>query len=218
MRHLVNALARSRPLRAAVFAASVTGPVWAHHPMGGALPATAWTGLLSGLGHPVIEVDHLLFLLGAATVAALARLLPWRAFWLLGIYAAAGAAGTFLRIPGTELAFAELAVAASLLVTAVWLWGRQPQAAWSWAVFASTGGFFHGYAYGEAVVGAEPAPVLAYLIGLALIQTLLMVGTYFLSRRLLAAAPRLLETAARMLGALTGAAGLWLLWSLRVLA
>ncbi len=52
----------------ACFAAALSGPLLAHHPMGGTVPTTAWTGLLSGLGRPVIEVDHLLFLLGVRAV------------------------------------------------------------------------------------------------------------------------------------------------------
>ena len=37
-------------------------PAAAHHPMGGATPGTLMEGFLSGLGHPVIGVDHLLFI------------------------------------------------------------------------------------------------------------------------------------------------------------
>ncbi|PKO63289.1 MAG: urease accessory protein UreJ, partial [Betaproteobacteria bacterium HGW-Betaproteobacteria-17] len=33
----------------------------AHHPMGGMTPQTLSQGLLSGLGHPVIGLDHLAF-------------------------------------------------------------------------------------------------------------------------------------------------------------
>jgi len=38
-------------------------PASAHHVMGGATPATFAQGLLSGLGHPVIGLDHLTFVL-----------------------------------------------------------------------------------------------------------------------------------------------------------
>jgi len=37
-------------------------------------------------------------------------------------------------------------------------------------------GVFHGYAYGEAVVGAEPTPIFAYLVGLALVQAAIAVA------------------------------------------
>ena len=35
----------------------------AHHPMGGATPGNLFEGLASGLAHPVIGLDHLLFIL-----------------------------------------------------------------------------------------------------------------------------------------------------------
>jgi urease accessory protein len=37
-------------------------PVFAHHMMGGRTPATFMEGLLSGLAHPVIGLDHFAFL------------------------------------------------------------------------------------------------------------------------------------------------------------
>ena len=43
------------------------------------------------------------------------------------------------------------------------------------AVFAAAG-LFHGAAYGEAVIGAEPTPVIAYLIGLAAVQMAIALG------------------------------------------
>mgnify|MGYP006450570869 CR=1 FL=1 len=43
-----------------------------HHPMGGETPKTFTQGLLSGLGHPVIELDHLLFVIAFALLVGLA--------------------------------------------------------------------------------------------------------------------------------------------------
>lgn len=44
----------------------------AHHAMGGQLPQTFGQGLLSGIGHPVIGVDHFAFVVAVGIVAALA--------------------------------------------------------------------------------------------------------------------------------------------------
>ena len=43
----------------------------------------------------------------------------------------------------------------------------------AWAVLFAVAGLFHGYAYGEAIVGAETAPLAAYFLGFALIQFVL---------------------------------------------
>jgi urease accessory protein len=202
-----------RRVAIAVGAIALADPVWAHHPMGGAVPSTAWQGLLSGLGHPVIEVDHLLFLLGAAAAAALARATPARAAALLATYAVTGALGTVLRVPGAVIPLAEAAVAVSLLLIAWWLWTQRLPGTTVTALLAAGCGFFHGYAYGEAVIGAEATPLVAYLGGLVLIQTLLMMSLYFLIRRLAAAAPQRMSAAMRAMGTLIGATALWSLWA-----
>ena len=54
----------------ALAAALAAEPALAHHVMGGAMPATFGQGLLSGLGHPIIGLDHLAALVGAGLVAA----------------------------------------------------------------------------------------------------------------------------------------------------
>ena len=43
----------------------------------------------------------------------------------------------------------------------------------SWVVLAvlvAIAGLFHGYAYGESIVGAQMTPLVAYLLGFTLIQ------------------------------------------------
>jgi urease accessory protein len=44
-------------------------------------------------------------------------------------------------------------------------------------VLASAAGTFHGYAYGESIVGAEMTSLSAYLLGLALIQSVIGLST-----------------------------------------
>ncbi|HJQ62151.1 MAG TPA: HupE/UreJ family protein, partial [Burkholderiales bacterium] len=53
---------------AVAFAAAA--PAHAHHAMDYRLPATLLEGLLSGLGHPVIGIDHLFFIIAAGVLAA----------------------------------------------------------------------------------------------------------------------------------------------------
>ena len=45
-------------------------PAFAHHPfgMGDSSQLTGWTGLISGIGHPLLGPDHLLFLLAIAFI------------------------------------------------------------------------------------------------------------------------------------------------------
>ena len=43
----------------------------AHHPMEGKTPANFWEGLLSGMGHPIIGIDHLAFVVAVGLIAAI---------------------------------------------------------------------------------------------------------------------------------------------------
>ena len=51
-----------RMLAAGVLLIAANLPASAHHLMGGKTPTTFTDGILSGLGHPIIGVDHLAFL------------------------------------------------------------------------------------------------------------------------------------------------------------
>ena len=157
-------------------------PALAHHPMGGATPATLWQGLLSGIGHPIIGADHLVFLLAAGVLCGASRFVSSRqALLLAGLFACAAMAGTLLRVPGIAVPFGEGYVTVSLLVLAACLLlGRLPGLRLG-AALSVAAGLAHGYAFGESVIGAETTPVAAYLAGLALTQVALMTGAYFVA-------------------------------------
>jgi urease accessory protein len=166
-------------------------PAFAHHMMGGRTPSTFMEGLLSGLGHPVIGLDHLAFLVAigvAVGVFGLNLLLPVA-------FIAAMALGVLLHVSGAGLPAAELVVAASVLLAGGLLaWGRPlPVAAWG-ALFAIAG-LFHGYSLGESIYGADRSALGAYLLGLVVIQSVLAVGIALLVRhygaRLTSVAPRI---------------------------
>jgi urease accessory protein len=48
-------------------------PAMAHHAMGGEMPTTLAQGLLSGLAHPVIGVDHLVVIVAIGLFAGIKR-------------------------------------------------------------------------------------------------------------------------------------------------
>lgn len=142
------------------------GPALAHHAMAGQTPDTLMTGLISGLAHPVIGIDHLAFVLAVGLAAAFTakRLLSPLAFILATV------AGCLVQVGGVALPAAEIVVAASILfLGAIVLSGRMPATPALLGFFALAG-LFHGWAYGGAIVGAEATPLVAYLIGFAAIQ------------------------------------------------
>lgn len=153
-------------------------PAFAHHPMGGGVPATFLQGLLSGVGHPVIGLDHFAFVVAVGLAAAFMRNV-----WAPPFAAVAGmAAGCLLAVGAVTLPMVEPIVALSvLLLGGMVLFGRGLPAPAAALLFALAG-LFHGAAYGEAVIGAEPTPVAAYLIGLAAVQMAIALGAAALVR------------------------------------
>jgi urease accessory protein len=134
--------------------------------MAGQLPSNFLEGFLSGLAHPVIGLDHLAFVVAIGVLSANFI----RAAWIPAAFVVAAMAGTGMHVLGLELPLAEFAIALSVLTLgAILLLNRQL----SFAVvlgIATIAGVFHGYAYGESIVGSQMTPLLAYLAGFTLIQ------------------------------------------------
>jgi urease accessory protein len=176
--------------------------VHAHHVMDYAMPATALEGLLSGLGHPVIGIDHLLFIAGAGVLAARFRkgyLLP-----LVFVVASVSVAG--MRYLGIDVGLDELWIAGSLVVLgAIILAARGPAGGVVAGLFLVTGAL-HGYALAEAIVGAERTPLVTYLAGLALIQVAIALAAWKVATWIAAHRPRV--PFQRLVGAAVGVAGL----------
>jgi urease accessory protein len=126
------------------------------------LKPTPLTGLLSGLAHPVLGPDHLLFLLALSLVG-----LRQRASWMLGLLAV-GLGGSVLGLALPGLPLAEPLVSFSLVVVALVLLGRLDRRLLLPA-FA-----LHGYVLSAAVLGWNPAPIGLYLVGLLLSQGALL--------------------------------------------
>jgi urease accessory protein len=151
----------------------------AHHVMGGRTPETFIQGLLSGLAHPVIGLDHLAFIVAmgvAAGVAALNLAIP-------AVFIVASALGVGLHVQGVALPAAEPVVAASVLLIGALVAAGRALPAGGWVAVFALAGLFHGYAFGESIFGAERAPLAAYLAGLVMVQTVLAVGVALIARR-----------------------------------
>ena len=183
----------------AAFALFAASPASAHHVMGGKTPGTFGEGMLSGLGHPVIGADHLAFLIAVGVIVAVCGLsfaLPVAFIVMMAIGVAAHVGG--IGIPASEFIVALTVLTAGLLLVRE----RKPTTAVWMALFA-VAGFFHGYAFGESIFGAERAPLGAYLVGLVIIQSALILGVAFLTRRI-----QLSGVTPRLIGAAVGGVGI----------
>ena len=174
-------------------------PAFAHHLMGGRLPATFSDGLLSGLGHPIIGLDYF-----AAVVAVGCLAAAHRSGAALAIgFVLAMIAGVALHLHGTMVQGADILVALTVVALGVLMLRRRAMPVGGAVALFACVGLVHGYALGESITGAEPTPLYAYLIGLALIQSAVALAAMSVARQLMVEPLRL-----RLLGA--GIAGIGL--------
>ena len=167
----MNAFTKASPmLRAGVIstaglvALSMFTPAHAHHPfgMGDSTDLSALQGLLSGIGHPLLGPDHLLFLLAIALIG-----LPRPRTWVLPLLAA-GLGGSvlsqFIPLPDAVAPWAEALVSLTLAAEGLM------------ALFAIPSSLLlplvalHGFLLGSTIVGAEPTPLFTYFLGLLIGQ------------------------------------------------
>jgi len=151
----------------------------AHHAMGSATPGNLVEGFASGLAHPVIGLDHFVFVLAIGVACYYFG----RRARTIAAFIAGTIAGTVVHLYKATLPYPDVWVALSLVALGI-LFFRTHDFLKSRAALGmfALSGIAHGYAYGEAIVGAEPAPVVAYLVGFTLVQLAIVSAGYAIAR------------------------------------
>lgn len=191
-------------LSAAAFLALVS-PALAHHALGGGTTPFFHMAMISGLAHPIINFEHLAYVVAIGVLAAVgqgSKLLP---LWFVG----GTVVGTLLALNGLPVPFADwLIMFALVFIGGTLVAGRERLGVFDIALFAITG-VIHGSAYAEAIVGNITSSVVGYLLGFAIMQGAIasgaMFGAYALWR-----GDRLYENA-RVVGGLVMGVGLVIL-------
>tara|TARA_Y100001968_G_C19168130_1_gene624257 strand:- start:187 stop:819 length:633 start_codon:yes stop_codon:yes gene_type:complete len=139
-------------------------PSLAHHPfgMGDSSALSSWQALLSGIGHPLLGPDHLLFMLGIAFIG-LTRTNKW-VLPLLTVGLAGSALVMLQPLPSLLAPWAEALVSLTLAIEGLIVLNRV-SSKWLLPMFA-----LHGYLLGNTIVGAEPSPLIGYFLGLIISQ------------------------------------------------
>ncbi|NJO42735.1 MAG: HupE/UreJ family protein [Cyanobacteria bacterium CRU_2_1] len=141
-------------------------PAIAHHAFGEAIPRNGFEGFLSGLAHPIIGFDHFAFVVAIGLLAATKR----QGIWLPIAFLFAALAGAGIHLLSYDLPAPEVFISASVLIFGVMLTMQGSLNLLIMIGLGAIAGLFHGYAYGEAIVGAEMTPLVAYLAGFTAIQ------------------------------------------------
>jgi urease accessory protein len=148
----------------------LSGAANAHHVSDSMMPNSFAEGLLSGLAHPVIGLDHLAFIIGIGLLSFILKqqkLAPM-------VFVGGTMAGVVMHLNSIDIPMSEALVAMSLVLLGATLFIKHYKEG-SNVKYLVIGfaGVLHGYAYGESIVGAEMSPIAAYLIGLAFIQVVI---------------------------------------------
>ncbi len=137
----------------------VATPAQAHHLLEiTGLKPNAFNGFLSGLAHPVLGPDHLLFLLALALLGLQRRLT-----WVIGLLVV-GLAGSAAGLLWPGLPGAESLVSLSLVLEALVLLQRAP------APMLVPAMALHGYVLSNTVLGWSAMPLSTYVLGLLVSQ------------------------------------------------
>jgi urease accessory protein len=126
-------------------------PAFAHHLTGGHTPATFGEGVLSGLGHPVIGLDHLAAVVAVGCLAAAHR----AAYTLAVAFVLAMVAGVALHLQDATVPGAEILVARSVIALGSLMLRHREMRAGSALVLFAMVGVIHGYALGESIYGVS---------------------------------------------------------------
>jgi urease accessory protein len=164
------------------------------------MPATFLQGLMSGLGHPIIGLDHLAALIAVGCLAALQA----RGFWLALAFVFAMVLGAALHVRELTLPASEILAALSVLVLGALLVPRRRFSVPIVLALFVAAGFAHGYALAESIVGAEPTPLYAYFAGLVIVQSAIALGAMAFVRAMTSAPGKVAPV--RLIGA--GIAGI----------
>lgn len=181
-------------------------PAFAHHAMDGKTPTTFVEGLISGLAHPVIGPDHLAFVLAIGIAAALSQ----AGFALVAAFIAASTAGVLLHVASFGLPISEVLVAGSVVLAGALVATGSRRSGGLWLTLAALAGIVHGYAFGEAIVGADRTVVGAYLVGLAAV-TCAIAATVMMAAHTYLRRPMPTELPVRVAGAAIVCTGLVML-------
>ena len=141
--------------------------VLAHHPFGmEEISLSPLQGFLSGVGHPLLGPDHVLFLVALMLVGwdQPRRWIPT----LLAVGLLGSALVQIVTIPEALVVPTEALVSLSLVVEGLVILGTL-STGWLYPAFA-----LHGVMLGGTIVGAEPTPLLAYFIGLFVAQAAML--------------------------------------------
>lgn len=127
---------------------------------------------------PLIGIDHLAFVVAIGLLSAG----QVRGFFIPAAFVLSAMAGTGIHLQSFDLPAAELFISGSVIAFGAMLVMSKKLNSIVLSGLGVVAGLFHGYAYGESIVGAEMTPLVAYLAGFSLIQYGIAMTAFFVGK------------------------------------
>jgi len=170
------------------------------------MPTTLLEGLLSGITHPILGLDHLTFMVAIGLAAALAP----ASLLTIACFVAASLVGTVVHAANFDFAYSEQLVAISVILAGLLLLMGYGSKRSFWLPIALLAGLVHGYAFGETILGANVDVTAAYLVGLlAVLAAFAVAVRLVISKGLKISNPSSIPV--RAVGSIVAAIGIYLL-------
>lgn len=171
--------------RYAIFLLGVAGnlvalPAHAHHPLGGELPDSIVHGLISGMGHPLLGLTHVMFMLALGLLFALQ---PGAVAGRILLFLVATWVGALVHVLGLDVPAVEQMMALGIAAAGLMLAWRRLAILPGVLALAGVAGMLHGFAYAEDIIGARTGPQLSYFLGFVLIQGAVLSGAVWAVRK-----------------------------------
>ncbi len=153
----------------------------AHHFIEGEVPENFLQGLISGIAHPIIGIDHLVFLIFTTLIVYLIS----KKIFFISLFIFSTVLGSLLTIININLPILELSIIISILLTGVSFFIYKNISNSILLLIFIIFGIFHGNAYGKTIIEALAPIQVSYIIGLVLVQFLVCIIIFNLAKFLI---------------------------------
>ncbi|MFM2064495.1 MAG: hypothetical protein RLZZ507_4166 [Cyanobacteriota bacterium] len=134
--------------------------------------SNSWEGFIWGIADPVIGLDRLAGIIALGLLSA--KFI--RGVWIGLAFVLAALVGQIIHLCHLNLPGIEIAVAIVSIVFGVIFILPNPISWLACSILSVIAGLFHGYADSQAIMGAEMLTLTAYLLGVILSQTAIVLS------------------------------------------
>lgn len=159
----------------------VTKLSFAHHFIDGQTPKTLFEGFISGIAHPVLGFDHLIFLIFISLII----FLIFKKFFFICFFIILTIIGSFFSILNLSLPILELSIIISIFILGFYFFFYKyiPNLIFIFSFILF--GFIHGSGYGKSIIESLISVQLSYIIGFTLVQFIVCLISFYLGKFLI---------------------------------